>query len=101
LLLIQIFIWGMLGYVGGTIAARKGYPPIWGVILGILLGPIGLLVGLLLPLTQSGREQAELEREINLDRVHEKRLKPCPQCGRDVAFTCLVCPRCDHRFAAP
>jgi hypothetical protein len=98
MLLLRLILWCALGYAGGWIAARKGYPPRWGVVLGVLFGPLALLVCALLPMTEAGREQAALELQLNHDRIHENRLKECPQCSREVAFACQVCPRCDHRF---
>ena len=98
MILLQILLWCALGYAGGWIAARKGYPPRMGVILAIIFGPIALVVCALLPMTEAGREQAEIERQISKDRIYQDRLKRCPNCGREVAFTCRVCPRCEHRF---
>lgn len=98
MLLFQILLWCAFGYAGGWIAARKGYPPRMGVIVGIIFGPIALVVCALLPMTEAGLEQAEIERQIHKENVNKDRLKRCPNCGRDVAFTCRVYPRCQHRF---
>jgi hypothetical protein len=98
MILFWILIWCALGYAGGWIAARKGYSPRLGVIVAVLFGPIALIVCALLPMTEAGREQAEMEREISQDNIYHNRLKKCPNCGRDIAFTCRVCPRCEHRF---
>lgn len=95
---LRIVIWCLLGYLGGWIAARKGYPPRMGVIIAIIFGPIALIVGAILPMTEAGREQAETERQINQENIYHDRLKPCPACGREVSLKCPVCPRCEHRF---
>ncbi len=86
------------GYVGGCLAARKGYSPHEAVLYTIIFGPFALAVYALLPMTEAGREQAEVERQIARDSMHRDRLKSCPNCGREVAFTCRICPRCEHRF---
>jgi hypothetical protein len=58
---LQIIIWTGLGYLGGKLAAKKGYPPKYGVVLGILGGPLTWLIGLLLPRTAEGIEQANFD----------------------------------------
>lgn len=97
-MLVRIIIWCVLGYAGGYIAARKGYPPRIGVIVAIFFGPIALAVCALLPTTAAGREQAEIERQIYEENLHQDRVKVCPNCGRAVSFKSRVCPRCEHRF---
>lgn len=97
-ILVQIAVWCALGFAGGWIAARKGYPPNMGILLAILFGPIALVVCALLPLSEAGQEQAEIERQIYQDSVGQDRLKHCPTCGREVAFSSRVCPRCEYRF---
>lgn len=95
---VQILVWCALGYAGGWIAARKGYSPRVGVIVAILLGPIALVVGALLPRTREGRKQAELERQLDADAAEFSQRKTCPKCGREVSVRAPVCPRCEHRF---
>jgi uncharacterized membrane protein YeaQ/YmgE (transglycosylase-associated protein family) len=97
-LIIRLLIWGFLGYLGGWLAAQKGYPPRLGIVLAIIFGPIGLIIGALLPATASGREEEEIERQINREVADIDRTKQCPSCRRDVAYRCRVCPRCEHRF---
>jgi len=63
----MIALWLLLGYVGGWIFAKKGYPPKLGIAIGILLGPMAIALCAVLPRTREGREQAALEREINLE----------------------------------
>jgi len=98
--LFSILIWCAIGYCGGWIAAKKGYAPQVGVIAAILAGPIALVVCALLPTTEAGKEQAEVDRQINQETMFKDRLKQCPSCARDVSITCRVCPRCEHRFAS-
>ncbi len=97
--LLTILIWCALGYVGGRIAAHKGYPLGVGIATGIVLGPFALAVFALLPMTEAGRELAETERQIRQDAEDRDRRKECPQCGRIVSISCRVCPRCGHHFA--
>ena len=95
---VRIFIWCLLGYAGGWIAARKGYPPRMGIVVAVIFGPLALVVCALLPMTEDGREQAVIERQIHHDEIDQDRLKSCPACGREVSFKSRVCPRCEHRF---
>lgn len=85
----KIVVWLLLGYVGGWIFAKKGYPPKLGIVIGILLGPIAIALCAVLPRTREGREQAALERS-----------KRCPICDRELGVSARVCPRCEHRFEA-
>lgn len=94
----SLLVWGLLGLIGGQIAARKGYAPGLGIFLAILLGPIGVVVFLVLPMTKAGREQAERERQIKEEDANLKKSKTCPKCGRYVNFTCRVCPHCAFHF---
>lgn len=93
-----IIPWVVLGYLGGLVFAKKGYPPKAGIILGILLGPIGLLLFLLLPMTDSGMHQANLDAQIESEQRINATLKDCPECNRSVGFASRFCPRCNYRF---
>jgi len=97
-MLIRILIWCALGYAGGWIAARKGYPPKLGVVVGVLFGPLGLIVGALLPRTKEGREQAELEREMAEEAAEFNQRQKCPSCGREISARARVCGLCGHRL---
>ncbi len=92
-------IWCVLGYLGGRLAARRGYPPRAGIILGIMLGPVALLVAtVLLPYTSSGREQRRLEQAMDAEIAESMKPKACPGCGREVTAATRFCPRCNYRF---
>ena len=98
-LVLGLAAWWTLGYLAGCIFAHRGYPPQVGVVFGMLLGPIGLVIALLLPRTRSGRRQSELEQEIKKQARADSARKTCPMCQRDVSVIAPVCPRCNHRFA--
>lgn len=85
-MLVRILIWCALGYAGGWIAARKGYPPFLGAVVGVLIGPIGLVVGALLPRTKEGREQAKLDRELAVEAAALNKRQNCPSCGREQKY---------------
>ena len=97
IIIINILIWCALGYAGGWIAARKGYPPRLGVVVAILFGPIALVVCALLPATKEGREQEDIERQLNAEAMEFAIRRNCANCGREVSARAPACPRCDHR----
>ena len=94
----NIGLWIVLGLLGGFIAAHKGYQPVIGILVGIIFGPLGLVVAALLPATEEGRRQSELERETQIEIAQSRATKPCPQCGRENAATTPICPRCNLRL---
>ena len=80
-------------------AAKRGYSPRKGIVLGILLGPIALVgAALLLPRTAAGREQLELENKLKVETSQYSQRQDCPKCGRDVSVMAYICPRCGHHF---
>ena len=91
MILVFLIIWALFGYLGGKVVARKGYEPKFGIALG-LLGWIGLLVALLLPMTQAGRELQALEFEIE----HAPKRANCPNCGQQIPFGSTDCPHCQY-----
>lgn len=82
--------------VCGFLMARKGRSPHVGVALGLLLGPIGLIIVALLRTTESGKALQETEMQIASEDVLSTR--PCPICGRINSIRTLVCPHCETRL---
>jgi len=99
MIVIQIAIWILLGIVGGTILARKGYSPNLGIAIGVFLGPLGLLVAALIPATSEAHRQATLRRETDAELSAAAKTHPCPNCGRHNSVATRVCPRCEYRFS--
>jgi hypothetical protein len=96
---VQIAVWCFLGYLGGKLAARRGYPPRLGIILGIVLGPFALLIAaLILPYTAAGRQQLDMEMAMDAEIAESMKPKNCPECGREVTMAARFCPRCNYRF---
>lgn len=44
LVLVILMVWAGMGFAGAAMASRKGRPPQVGWLLGLTLGPIGLLL---------------------------------------------------------
>ncbi len=95
---LQILVWCLLGYYGGLLFAKKGYPPTLGIIIGILFGPIALILVLILPGTREARERAIEEKQLAIEQADCNRTKVCPQCKRESSIAAPVCPRCEFRF---
>ncbi len=85
------FGWILTGYLGGRIVARKGYEPKYGIVLG-LLGIIGLIIALLLPTTEYGRELREFEYAL----ANTPKRSNCPSCGKLIEFGSSDCPYCQY-----
>jgi NMD protein affecting ribosome stability and mRNA decay len=56
-------------------------------------------VAALLPSTREGRQQAECERETQLELHESREMRPCPRCGRQNSVVTPVCPRCEYRYS--
>jgi uncharacterized membrane protein YeaQ/YmgE (transglycosylase-associated protein family) len=98
--ILWILSWLLLGYLGGKIAANKGYNRGFGVLIAVLLGPIALVGGVFLPKTFEGRAQAEVEADLNEEgRIYDRK-KNCPNCARELSLMTSICPNCEHRFAS-
>ncbi|MAG93173.1 MAG: hypothetical protein CMJ48_05425 [Planctomycetaceae bacterium] len=97
-LVIRILLYVVFGFLGGWIAARKGYPPRLGVIVGVVMGPLGLLIGAILPRTKEGRKQAEFRRQLAAEAAEYRKRQDCPSCREEISACAVVCGFCGHRF---
>jgi hypothetical protein len=91
---LYLVFWVMMGLVGGRIAAHRGYSPLLGIAVGILLGPVWLALALLVP---RRRSVVEMEEADSL----RGGLTTCATCGQSIPSTSNECPRCIYRKAFP
>jgi hypothetical protein len=97
-LFISILVWLVTGYFGGYIFAHKGYSPRWGIVWGVVLGPLGLGIAALLPATAEARERAIAESATRQVLWQANQRQVCPSCTRENSGITKICPRCGHRF---
>lgn len=88
--LIFPVIWLLFGAAAAIAATNKGRSGCGWFILGVLLGPFGLLFALLV-------EGAQEEGPPEADSAAEKQ---CPDCAEIVKAEARVCRFCGYRFAA-
>jgi len=83
---MYLIIWIAFGIVGGLIAESKGNSSFWGFILGVLLGPIGLLISLF---TSENEEMKEKRKGNTLK---------CPYCANYIKKEATVCKHCGRKL---
>ena len=99
MLVIQVLCWVAFGLAGGYIWSRKGYSPPHGVIIGVLTGPLGLLVSALCPQTAAALEEDEDEERLKRELIAARKQKTCPKCGCSHSVINEFCPHCMHRYS--
>ncbi|HPN69483.1 MAG TPA: zinc ribbon domain-containing protein [Saprospiraceae bacterium] len=77
-----IFIWICLGVIGAMISGQKGNNGCGGFALGILLGPIGLLMAFF----SSDNEEAKMAKKGYT--------RKCPHCAEFVKSDANICKHC-------
>jgi hypothetical protein len=89
-----LLFWGVVfGGIGHLIGSRRGMRPVKGILIGILLGPIGWILLAVIPTSE--QEQERWNREQGRKR--------CPQCAEWVQRSAKVCRHCGYagRTATP
>jgi hypothetical protein len=79
-----LILWcGLCGWIGHTIGAQKGQGGI-GAALGILFGPIGLIIAALLPPAGPPRlpQQRPVQQCQTCGMLLYQEVRFCPNCGK-------------------
>jgi len=77
--MIYVIIWILCGLAAAAVYSGKGGSPVSGFLIGILLGPIGLIIALI-----SGSQ-----------------LPKCPYCAERIQRDAKVCPHCRKELPDP
>ena len=80
-----IVIWLLCGFVAAAIYQRKGRSGLAAFIIGVLLGPIGVILALLSSTDQDAVEEKQLK---------SGEMKKCPHCAELIKYDAKVCKFC-------
>jgi len=80
-----LVIWLLFGVVCAILANNKGHSGCLWFGLGVLLGPIGLIIVLIIPKNES---------KVKKTAITSGRMKECPYCGELVAVGAIKCNHC-------
>ena len=82
MLLLVVVVWALSASLSGWIAARKRRGVRRWIVLGLVLGPLALLVHVCYPARYAAETMA------------------CPKCGKPIGVRAVACHHCQHRFPA-
>jgi hypothetical protein len=92
----------IIGGVGAHVATAKGREAGEGFFLGVVLGPFGLLIEVLLPNTSVSTSHAQRPRtppspdELGYSKLRAdgKRVRACPWCAEEILADAVICRFC-------
>jgi hypothetical protein len=83
-----VIFWLICGGVAAMIANSKGGSGGMGFLIGLLLGPIGIIAALFM-----GSEAGKVDAQVTSGEM-----KKCPRCAEAVLPDAMVCRYCGNEF---
>jgi uncharacterized membrane protein len=87
-LAFALIFWVLCGAIAAAIASSKGGSGVAAFFVGLLLGPIGIVIACFM---------GDSQRRAEMDAAQGSR-KKCPQCAEYVMAEARVCRFCGHNF---
>lgn len=85
-----VVFWIACGFVAAMIASSKGGNGALGFLVGLLLGPFGIVIALFM-----GNDVDKVEALVASGKA-----KKCPMCAEAVLPDAVICKHCGHDFYA-
>lgn len=85
--MLYLLVWVLCGFAAAMIYSNKGRSGATAFLVGIFLGPIGVLLALLTPTDAAGVERKQLDAG---------QMKKCPHCAELIRAEASICRYCNR-----